>query len=585
MPHRNAHRRIVHHRILAWVALFLLGLGLGAPLAAGASGPGAVVLSLADDPYKSLAQEIADAEQLPLANTFAEALANDPETILWVAAPGSLSEEAFAQWSLALKAHGRAVAMGLISGGTMESARALWQRRPAQGGRCVVAVPREDAVETYVDGQLVDQVPLSKEALVAALSGAAIVSYQGHGSRSGWHILEEVHFRAEDVPDLPPLVAIAGSCQTLQVWGENSIAMRMVDRGAVAYVGFLHSPIGYTIGEPKDFPWRYTWPDYPIGHLIQVQARGLTQGHIGWPYWMMLGDPRNALAQEAPYQVLSDEERGDERIIKLAGLPAGVAPVRIEDGAAYRYVRVPGVGRAYRGDPFYDGDLQMADIGAHKYLLVRSDGGELEVRLWRRTPFWWPPIDALLGSLDQSTLFHHIEGDFVMGLALAGLAVLLVALRLWRRPDARGKHWVPALSAGLGLTLFRTLYALARRGYLTTMFVGYLRTIDVQWEISPILLAAMGITCIGGVWLWLGARHWWGRVLWTILLLAPTSLMVPLWLGVNVLLNTAAVRTYGGLPIYGYGMAATTFIAALLEAAVVLLFGNLGSLLQRRKGC
>jgi len=108
------------------------------------------------------------------------------------------------------------------------------------------------------------------------------------------------------------------------------------------------------------------------------------------------------------------------------------------------------------------------------------------------------------------------------------------------------------------------------------MFTGYLRTIDVQWEINPLLVVAMGITAIGGAWLWLGARRWWGRALWWVLLLSPTILMIPLWLGMDLLINTMAVRTYGGLPIYGYAMPITTAIATLVEAAVVLLFATLG---------
>ncbi len=583
MPHIRSHRRTLRPTIPAWAATLVLALWLGSPLAVWAAGPKVVVLSLDQDPYRPLAQEIAEVEQLPLATTFAEALDADVETILWVAAPGQLSEQVFADWSLALKAHGRSVSMGLISGGTMESARALWQRDPAPAGECVVAVPRENTVETYIDGRLVASEYLGRHELVDAMGDAAVVSYQGHGSRGGWHLFGETHLRAEDVPPLSSPVVIAGSCQTFKIWGENSIALRMVDQGAAAYLGFLHSPIGYTIGEPKDFAWRYTWPDYPIGCLLQVQARGLTQGHIGWPYWMMLGDPRNALAQEPPYRVVSDEMRGDTRIVRLADLPPGVIPVRIDGGAAYAYVRAPGAGRAYRGDPFYDGDLQMADIGAHKYLLVRTGGGDLEIRFSPRVPLWWPPLDALQDALDHTTILDHVEGSYGMSLMIAGLAVLVVLLRLWRRPSERAKYWAPALAAGLGLTVFRTVYALARQEDLSNMFVGYFRTIDIQWEVNPIILAAMGLTCIAGAWLYLGARRWLGRVLAGILLLSPTILMLPLWLGVNLLTNTMALSRYGGLPIYGYAVPAMVALATLVEAAIVLLFVKLGNLPQRRK--
>jgi hypothetical protein len=96
-----------------------------------------------------------------------------------------------------------------------------------------------------------------------------------------------------------------GSCQTLRPWKEGSIARSFIDRGAAAYSGFVFSPNGgYLVGEFDGLPYRYTWPDFPIGHAVQVQNRGTLQGFARFAYQFLLGDPRTALPPEPPYRTL-----------------------------------------------------------------------------------------------------------------------------------------------------------------------------------------------------------------------------------------------------------------------------------------
>ena len=571
--HSRAHSQMGHRKALAWLGIVLSILLFSTPARVQADGLATVVLAFPDDPYLSLAQEIATADGLPLAHSFADALSGGPEAIIWVVAPERLSEMVFAQLAQALKAHGQAVALGLISGSSEASARRLWQRQPASGGTCVVSVPREGTVERYEGGKLVGSVPLGKDSFALALRDARLVSYQGHGSRGGFHLYEdeEVYFTAEDVPDLPPLVVSADACQTFKIWSKGSIAIAFVDRGAAAYVGFLQSPIGYMIGEPKGFPLQYTWPEYPIGHVLQVQTRGLTQGFIGWPYLLMLGDPRRALRQAPPYRVISDQSEGDKRVLKLGDVPSGIVPVYIPQGATYDYVEIVGVGRAYRGDPFYDPDVQMADIGPHKYLLIEHGGGEMEVRLLRKTPLWWPVFDVLQDALDHTTLLSHVLGSLAPSLLLAGVVGVAVLWRVLRHRERRARDWGTAIVVGLVLTLARTVYALVRREYLTSMYVSYLRTMIVTWEISPIILGISCITAIGACWLFLGARRWWGRMFAGLGILGQTSLLGLFWLGAILFLNLLAVKTIGGLPMYKYGMATMALITAVVEGAIAAL--------------
>lgn len=113
--------------LLAAVALtVLLGLGRTPSVPPGAGGT--VLFCAVDDAYRPLAEEMARVEGLLLADDLDVALAHDPRYLLWVAAPETLDDAAMVRLGAALRARGLGVSVGLITGGTVESARALWQR-------------------------------------------------------------------------------------------------------------------------------------------------------------------------------------------------------------------------------------------------------------------------------------------------------------------------------------------------------------------------------------------------------------------------------------------------------------------------
>ncbi len=570
-----------------FIALTLLAaLALVAAPIAGAQTPAdadaytpVVVLGDPQDAYWPLAGEIAQAEGAPLAASIAEALQHAPIHLLWVISPGSLSDEALVSVvGVALRAYG-AVSLGVISGATLDSARALWQRRADYQGNHLAVVPREERIELYRAGELAETWPLAGEALAAALPLADYVSYQGHGTRSMWHLAEDDEFTADRVPDLPPLVVNAGSCQTFRLWSEGSIALSFADHGAAAYAGFPHSPMGFLMGEPKGYPWQRTWPEFPIGHVVQVQNRGLMQGLAAWPYYLLLGDPRQALQTEAPYRVAGDTVENGVRVVTLADAPAGVLPVRIPDGATYGYVRVAGVGVAWRGDPFYDADVQMADIGADKFLLLAQDGGDVVIRLSARPSLGVRLTEPLVDALDHTALVFHAVGNREINFILLGIAILLMGWRLWRRRE----HWradlVAALLAALALTIFRGVYAVARQPRLAWLYEGYLRTMGVEFQVNALYLVIGLVVSTSGCWLYLGARRIWGKLIGGALALMPTVFMAPFLLANMLLLNTLASQKYG-LPLYGYSLGLMTAITLALEA---LVLGGVLWLARRRR--
>ena len=165
---------------------------------------------------------------------------------------------------------------------------------------------------------------------------------------------------------------------------------------------------GYLIGEFIDLPFRYSWPGFPIGHIVQAQNQGALQGFASLPYYHLLGDPRIALQQEAPYSVQDDRVEGLTRIVKYADAPAGLIPIRIPNAAGYSFVEAPGVTAAWESDPFYNSRLQMVNIGSDKYVLLVHAGGDFSLRLQTSPPWYWVIADPLIDSLDQVLLFNEV---------------------------------------------------------------------------------------------------------------------------------------------------------------------------------
>jgi hypothetical protein len=86
-----------------------------------------VVCSLAD-PYHPLAEKIARADGLEIAEDFLMAIKLDPKFIILVASPENLSAELLLNIGRALQSSGTYPALGIITGSTMEKAEQLWAR-------------------------------------------------------------------------------------------------------------------------------------------------------------------------------------------------------------------------------------------------------------------------------------------------------------------------------------------------------------------------------------------------------------------------------------------------------------------------
>jgi len=512
-----------------------------------------VILAQPADPFYPLAVEIAAAEKAPLKHSLAEALACQPEFLLWVVSPGFLSDQVFVDFGLAIKAQAFPPASGLISASTLDSARQLWQRRSQVDGQIVAAVnaanpaahlPAQIQV-TEASGQSTRQA-LTKSNFASTLQNVGYLTFTGHGSNRYLRLDDETTLTAAEVPSLGPLVLATGSCQTFRLWNQDSIARRFADQGAAAYSGFVYSPNeGYLLGEFDGLPFRYTWPEFTIGHVVQIQNRGTLQGFAALPYQHLLGDPRIAFQAEPPYQLISDESDGQSRTLVYRGLPGGVVPIRIPGGAAYRYVHAEGLTAAAQDDPFYNSRLQMLDLQADKLLLLVHSGGDLTLRLERHVPWYWYPLDIWLDALDHTLIYAQQSSGDLLALAFSSLPLLWLGWQVFKKRLSRPAVRL-ALLIGLVAAAWHGIYIVTRLAQVTIT--------SKPVVFSPLSLLATFILTTCGALIYFQARAWLGRACG--LLVATFSLWVPgvfAW-GLVLVFNRFFFIPQLGAPLYNQAL-------------------------------
>jgi hypothetical protein len=553
-------------RVSRWGGnLLLLALLWAIHPAAGAQET-AVILADPADPFYALAQEMAVAEGLALVDSLDEALAREPVYLLWVVSPGRLSDQALVEFGQAMQRRAAAVSAGIITGSSLERARALWRRAAEAGGEQVYAANAANPaghIEAGIVGPKGDSQPLTKATFLDSLAAADYLTFTGHGSQRALYLQEGVAVRAADLPNLGPVVVATGSCNTFRPWEEGSIALALADRGAAAYAGFAYSPNeGYLLGEFEGLPLRYTWPEFPIGHAVQVQNRGTVAGFAAFPYYFLLGDPRLALQAEAPYRLLEERTAGNDRIQRYAGAPAGVIPVRLPGGARYSFVEIEGVAAGWQGAPFYNSRLQMVDVGPDKFLLFEHQGGDFILHLRARPSWSWVAGDVLLDSLDNTLLYLQDHGGALIMLVVGGLALLAVLFLLIRRRASLRSLALAALF-GLGAAALHALYALARLDAVTITSKNV--TFGALAPVSTFLL----VTC--AAFLYLNARSRGGRavalavatlpawapaVLLLVILAVADDLLVGSRLGTGLWNCRMALQPLIALPVLGLALAA-----------------------------
>ncbi len=217
-------------------------------------------------------------------------------------------------------------------------------------------------------------------------------------------------------------------------------------------------------GGSEGLPFRHTFPEFPIGRVVQLQNHGTMQSFAALPSYLLLGDPRISFAIQPPYRVIADETRGRSRQITLAGAPEGLLPVRIRGGAAYRFIESSGTAAA-QGHGFYNSRLQAVDSGSDKYILVSHTGGPLVLRLRQEIPWGWPLKTRFIEALDNALVFFGSGVAACVLVLLVGFVAIIAAVCL----GVSKRAILLGAGAGLLLSAAHFTWVLARVDHITVI--------------------------------------------------------------------------------------------------------------------
>lgn len=536
------------------------------------------VLVLEGDPYLPLAEIIQRDTGFAMVHSLEAALAGDPVFLIWVVSPEVMSDALMVQYGQAVGERPRSIALGFITGPTLESAQALWQRRDAVLARHLFAAQGKHPTDGSPEARVLDfthdppaEQPLTVNTLREALRAADYLTFAGHGTPRGFRLDDAVTLKAGDVPSLGPLVVTTSSCNTFRFWETDSLLNAFIEQGVAGYAGHAYSPNGgYQMGSRDGLVMRYTWSEFPVGVAIQVLNHGARQGYAAFPYLHFAGDPRLCLRTDPPCRNLSIDRSHNTRDIRIRGdAPRGVLPLRIPGAAGAAFVRVRGVTAAAFDDGFYNARLQMADIGDDRFLLFLHPGGPFEVTVTGK-PFAWAIRHGVFSALDQTLIVDTVFGRSALAVAVGalGLAALLPRRRCRR-------HWKAAALTALLAAALHALWAFGRLEAVTVTS-------------KPVLLSALAIpgtalTVFAGVLLFLSARGIRGRT--SGLILADSVYLIsPAVLGIGIALANRAVASRLHAPLWNHSLTWLSLIAALIITALTLLAFPLAQYVERACG-
>lgn len=547
-----------------------------------------VVVATPDDPYRPLAREIAEARGAPIVADLESATREAPEFLLWVAAPQSLSDAAIVEAGRHLADASSSPSLGIVTGSSLESARGLWRRGDRAESDTLVAIRGEYPAHGIGAPRLLEAEAggadrireLEGRQVTPAVVGAALVradylEFRGHGGSNYWRLTPDTVFGPGDLPRLDGAVVDSWGCSTLRPWTDGSIALAMVDRGAAAYAGFAYSGVaGYGF---QGFPLRHTWPGFPSGHVVRLQNAAAEKGYAAFPFYFVLGDPRLAFGDRPPYRLVEGDgadrnarepdEGVDGLTYRVLDAPPGWLPVRIPDGADFPAVRVRTPDRRFltwETEPLYDARIQIGDAGPDRLILLKHDGGDLEIDLLRRVPTGPAVVKTTLGAVDHVWI-HLAAGDGGLLLSILG-AVLLIGHTAWtrRRGDVPGlaRRGLVAALAGLVLGGAHAAWVLSR---LDSIWINSKPVVGI-WP------AIFGTAVFGaaGMLVVRGSRTRWRRPLGLLIGSLPAWFPALFALGVVAGSRLVLDRIIGASP-YGFAFARPALLGAAPILALVVI--------------
>lgn len=460
-----------------------------------------VILSSPDDPYYTLAEEISENEGITIYQTFEDAAEAKPVFLLWVITPENLSESVLMDFSGKLKKLYLSISVGIISGQTIEDARGLWKGsvQIPVNDYAIINGTKENKIKPQIissgDGQN-ESMELNMDNIRAVLQSSNTVQISLEGAAGSWFDQSlGITVKSEDIPELDGCIIQNYGCSTFKPWAENSIALACIGKGASAYCGFVYSSVaGTRFGDYTDISTVYTWDEFPLGHLVQLQNHAAMQSYADAPHYFMLGDPRIYCKSEAPYEIISDETSGNTRTIKLDSVESGLIPIYIEDGAGYDFVSVQGLTLSGMDSDYFNSRLQMININADKYIAIDNNSETVTIELRKDAPFIQTAFNNIICFTDS--VITQNQGSS-QPLLLALPLLILFAISLIRRRYS-GRQLIAALIFGTAAALITLCYVLIRDGHITVT--------NIPAKINRLFITGIFICAGYGELLYAGAK-------------------------------------------------------------------------------
>jgi len=532
-----------------------------------------VIFSKTDDPYYELANEISLAENIPICNTIEEIKECNPIYVLWVVSPSFLSDKIVHNFLKQLQNNRLGFSIGVISGNTIGDARQLYNRKSENENRIVSKINgrfgfnREDnyKIFNYSDSDT-SYLEFSKENILQTLSNSDYLNFAGGGGSNFWVEKRIPKIQSNEIPNLQSSTIISGACQTFRIWNNNSIALSFIEKGAAAYAGFVYSSIPYFLFSfPNGFPYKYTWTDFPIGHIIQIQNQGIVEGFAAYPWFILLGDPRKYVNENKPYEVLRDSLNNKKRVLEIQSPFSNYIPIHIPDGKKYKFVKVPGIGSKWDKDKFYNSRIQMVDIQNDKYILFKHNGGQVTIQLNQDAPWYRSFFHIITSSLDYTYLFLSDTNGQVLFLIIAVVFVILAARKALRKKPSNYIYLI-AIFMGIAVMILKFGYVLYRID--RTMIISK----ELNVGLLSIFLSSIFIA-VGYIFFQL-SRTKFGQLLSimisTFQVWAPTIF----WFLFIFLVNSASVRRFD-FSIYNYSPVLLPLFTFVFELILLITIFNI----------
>jgi hypothetical protein len=393
-----------------------------------------IILSDSIDAYFPLAVEISQKENLKIIQNIEDVQNHRPDYILWIISPANLTENRLVKCAQA-QTENFNVPIGIISGKTIEDAKYLWDNKdykPEGVFSIFNGTNKSNLVKAKIlklNNEYTDTLILNKANLKESLLNSAYIQISLHGAPRSWFDEHsKFSFEYNLLPDLQKSVIQSHTCNNFRPWIENSIALECINKGAIAFSGFIYSPIsGTKIGEYDGLNFQYTWDDFTIGTVVQIQNNAANRTYAKFPHYFMLGDPRVSFNSKPPYSIIQDSVIGDKRIIKLSDAMIGFLPVKITNGSDYRFLKISNGISHSDNKIFFNNHIESLNLNDDKYILFENNNDIVTIEMKKYVPIIWKIKDTICGFIDSSIVSHQY-GDINIIIGLIFFIVLFVKL-------------------------------------------------------------------------------------------------------------------------------------------------------------